>query len=129
MVDATEKTSLWRLLDAADGMQGSWGMQGGPGLREPSVQSGASQATTGGRWYEVSRAAEGGSAWERVFRENGRREEFLVTVLFDPVSGKTRTLYTASTTEIDRVPRIPPHVRREAEDFVKQLRNQKQRCA
>jgi hypothetical protein len=64
-----------------------------------------------------------------VFRGDGRGEKFLVTVLVDPVRGTTRTLYTAATLVPDRVPRIPPHVRREAEEFAKRLRKQQQQCA
>lgn len=74
-----------------------------------------------GGWRHAGDTSAGEQVWEHRF--DGRRsdESFLVTVLFRPETGVTRTLYTALARDEGRVPHIPVPVRRGVETFVRAL--------
>jgi len=74
-------------------------------------------------WRNTGDTSAGEQVWERRF--DGRRSDdsFLVTVLFHPETGVTRTLYTALARDEDRIPHIPVPVRRGVETFVRALQD------
>ncbi|GAC1333716.1 MAG: hypothetical protein NVS2B16_31440 [Chloroflexota bacterium] len=74
-------------------------------------------------WRDRGKTHDGELIWECTFAGKRYPHAFLVTVILDPQSGTTRTLYAAHTVGADQPPRIPLSIRRSVDAFVQRLRH------
>lgn len=77
-----------------------------------------------GDWTERDSAPSGERVWECRLDAKRGDPSFLVTVLFNPETGASRTLYAAYAPDLARLPRVSSSIRRRVEHFVQHLRQE-----
>jgi hypothetical protein len=98
-------------------------MYGGIALRELAVAPLlrlSHSSSIAAPWRKNGSTPRGEIVWERSFALGQRRDALNVTVLYNPHTSTSRTLYATLLLE-DEAPRIPASIRREVRAFTKRL--------